>query len=181
MGTGGCLPGVKLTTHLHLAPRSRMVELYLHSPIHLHDVVLNWLSTGTTLRFLPLPDHLYKNWKGSGYAHRFGSPERWDREFIYLLLEVWIPTGLQSSTVLRRTRVHISNRRSTALTGLSYCSVSSGHFWGKRVMTPSFHIPPNSSFTNYPINWLYEQNLSLIKVSLFLMFPRSLFDNDAKN
>jgi hypothetical protein len=24
---------VKLTTHLHLVPRSRMVELYLHSPI----------------------------------------------------------------------------------------------------------------------------------------------------
>jgi hypothetical protein len=33
--------GVKLTTHLHLVPRSRMVELYLHSPICLHSVVLN--------------------------------------------------------------------------------------------------------------------------------------------
>jgi hypothetical protein len=33
-------PGVKLTTHLHLVPRSRMVELYLHSPICLHGVVL---------------------------------------------------------------------------------------------------------------------------------------------
>jgi hypothetical protein len=30
----------------------RKVELYLHSPIRLHDVVLNWLSTGTTLPFL---------------------------------------------------------------------------------------------------------------------------------
>jgi hypothetical protein len=27
--TGGCLPGVKLTTHLHILPRLRMVELYL--------------------------------------------------------------------------------------------------------------------------------------------------------
>jgi hypothetical protein len=25
-------PGMKLTTHLHLVPRSRMVDLYLHSP-----------------------------------------------------------------------------------------------------------------------------------------------------
>jgi hypothetical protein len=32
---------VKLTTHLHVMPRSRMVELYLHSLIRLHDVVLN--------------------------------------------------------------------------------------------------------------------------------------------
>jgi hypothetical protein len=28
------------------------VDLYIHSPIRLHGVVLNWLSTGTTL---PLP------------------------------------------------------------------------------------------------------------------------------
>jgi hypothetical protein len=33
--------GVKLATHLHLVPRSRIVELYLHSPICLHDIVLN--------------------------------------------------------------------------------------------------------------------------------------------
>jgi hypothetical protein len=33
--------GVKLLIHLHLVPRSRMVELYLHSPIRLHGVVLN--------------------------------------------------------------------------------------------------------------------------------------------
>jgi hypothetical protein len=32
---------VKLTTHLHLMPRSRMVELYLHSPIWLHGIVHN--------------------------------------------------------------------------------------------------------------------------------------------
>jgi hypothetical protein len=33
--------GVKLTTHLHLAPRSRMVELYLYSPMSLPGIVLN--------------------------------------------------------------------------------------------------------------------------------------------
>jgi hypothetical protein len=32
--------GVKLTTHLHLVPRSRKVELYLHSPICFHGIVL---------------------------------------------------------------------------------------------------------------------------------------------
>jgi hypothetical protein len=37
--TGGCFHGyVKLT---QLVPRLRMVELYLHSPITLRDVVLN--------------------------------------------------------------------------------------------------------------------------------------------
>jgi hypothetical protein len=39
---------MKLTTHLHLVPRSRMVELYLNSYICLYDIVLNELSTGTT-------------------------------------------------------------------------------------------------------------------------------------
>jgi hypothetical protein len=33
--------GVKLSTLLHLVPRLRMVELYFHSPTHLHSVVLN--------------------------------------------------------------------------------------------------------------------------------------------
>jgi hypothetical protein len=28
------------TDHSHLLPRSRMVELYLHSPIHLHGILL---------------------------------------------------------------------------------------------------------------------------------------------
>jgi hypothetical protein len=40
MGTG-C---VKLTTELHLVPRSRMVELYLYSPTSRHDVVLNYFK-----------------------------------------------------------------------------------------------------------------------------------------
>jgi hypothetical protein len=33
--------GVKLTAHVHLVPRSRMVELYLHSHVRLRGVVLN--------------------------------------------------------------------------------------------------------------------------------------------
>jgi hypothetical protein len=43
MGTGGRFPrrGVKLTTHLHLVPRSRMLELYLHFLICLPGVVFN--------------------------------------------------------------------------------------------------------------------------------------------
>jgi hypothetical protein len=32
---------VKLTTHLHLVPRSRLVELYFHSPIRLHGVAFS--------------------------------------------------------------------------------------------------------------------------------------------
>jgi hypothetical protein len=33
--------GMELTTHLQLVSRSRMVYLYLYSPIRLHGVVLN--------------------------------------------------------------------------------------------------------------------------------------------
>jgi hypothetical protein len=40
--------GVKLTTNHHLVSMSRMMELYFHSLIPLHGVVLNSLSTGTT-------------------------------------------------------------------------------------------------------------------------------------
>jgi hypothetical protein len=32
-------PVLRLTAHLHLVPRSRMVELYFHSRVRLHDVV----------------------------------------------------------------------------------------------------------------------------------------------
>jgi hypothetical protein len=39
---GGLSLGIKrLITHLHLMPRLRMVDLYFHSPIRLHGVVLN--------------------------------------------------------------------------------------------------------------------------------------------
>jgi hypothetical protein len=32
------------------------VDLYIHSPMHLHGVMLNYLSTGTTLPLLTLLD-----------------------------------------------------------------------------------------------------------------------------
>jgi hypothetical protein len=38
---GRATGSVKLTTDLYLVERSRMVELYLHFPIRLHDVVIN--------------------------------------------------------------------------------------------------------------------------------------------
>jgi hypothetical protein len=47
MGIKGSFPGgqsgwgMKLTTHLNLALRSRMVELYLYSHIYLHGILLN--------------------------------------------------------------------------------------------------------------------------------------------
>jgi hypothetical protein len=44
--------GVKLTTHLYPVPMSRMVERYLHSPIRLHGMMINELSTETTSHFL---------------------------------------------------------------------------------------------------------------------------------
>jgi hypothetical protein len=34
---------VKLTIHLHLIPRSKIVELYLHSPKYLYGIVLNYV------------------------------------------------------------------------------------------------------------------------------------------
>jgi hypothetical protein len=40
-GGGLFPPRVKLTTQLHLVPRTRMVEIYLHSPTRLHGMVLN--------------------------------------------------------------------------------------------------------------------------------------------
>jgi hypothetical protein len=39
--------GVKLIAHLHLGRRSRMVELYLHFPICIRGILLNYLTTGT--------------------------------------------------------------------------------------------------------------------------------------
>jgi hypothetical protein len=48
MSTVGSFPGiksyrrvVKMITHLHLVTKSKMVELYLHSPVLFHGVVLN--------------------------------------------------------------------------------------------------------------------------------------------
>jgi hypothetical protein len=42
---------VKLTTHLHLVPWSRTVQLYPYCPIGLHSVALNSLSTETKFIF----------------------------------------------------------------------------------------------------------------------------------
>jgi hypothetical protein len=41
LSPGQCGRDMKVTTHLHQLPRSRMMELYLQSPICLHGVVLN--------------------------------------------------------------------------------------------------------------------------------------------
>jgi hypothetical protein len=41
---------VKLSTDLDLAPTSSLVELYLHTPINLHVIVLNYLNAGRNLR-----------------------------------------------------------------------------------------------------------------------------------
>jgi hypothetical protein len=46
---GKVAASLKLTTYLHLVPISRVVELYLHSTVRLHDVMLDELNTGTTL------------------------------------------------------------------------------------------------------------------------------------
>jgi hypothetical protein len=49
---------VKVITHPHLVPRSRMVELYLHCPIRLHDVLLNYTQgqlCSSTLSVLTSP------------------------------------------------------------------------------------------------------------------------------
>jgi hypothetical protein len=35
--------GLKLTIHLHKMPMSRMMELFLHSPIRLHGIGLNFV------------------------------------------------------------------------------------------------------------------------------------------
>jgi hypothetical protein len=59
MAIGGSFPGgglsgrgVKLTTHLQPVPGSRKRGSILHSPIRLHGVVLDYLSSGTTSSFL---------------------------------------------------------------------------------------------------------------------------------
>jgi hypothetical protein len=43
---------VKLTTPIHVVPRSIKMDLYLHSSICLRGIVLNELSTGIILPFI---------------------------------------------------------------------------------------------------------------------------------
>jgi hypothetical protein len=57
--------GVKLTTHLHLVSRLRMMEMYFHSTIRLSGVVLNELSTRTTLLEIYRPHCRAPNMFGS--------------------------------------------------------------------------------------------------------------------
>jgi hypothetical protein len=47
-------PAVKLTTHIHLLPRLRMVTLSLHSPLRLQAVVLTYLRACGALLFLAI-------------------------------------------------------------------------------------------------------------------------------
>jgi hypothetical protein len=60
MGRGGSFHGVKLLGREadHSIPANAEVKkmwiLYIDFTIHLHGVVLTYLSTGTTLPFLPL-------------------------------------------------------------------------------------------------------------------------------
>jgi hypothetical protein len=51
-----------LITHLHALPRSRTVELYVHHPTCLYDVVFNELDTGTALALHYLPYMFRLNW-----------------------------------------------------------------------------------------------------------------------
>jgi hypothetical protein len=66
--------GVNLITHLHLVPRSRKLELYLHSQICLHGIVLNSLSTRRAL----LADHSGRAVQG---LSRLLSLYHWDHVF----------------------------------------------------------------------------------------------------
>jgi hypothetical protein len=62
---------MKLTTYHHLVTRLRMVELYLHSPVHLHGVVLNQLFPWVTLT-LPniIPTMKPNGMRGAGHIAR---------------------------------------------------------------------------------------------------------------
>jgi hypothetical protein len=44
IGTRVKCPGLKLTTHLNLAVRSRMAEIYLHSPVCRYGAVVNYFT-----------------------------------------------------------------------------------------------------------------------------------------
>jgi hypothetical protein len=50
-GIAHLVSAVELSANLHLVPRSGMAEVYLHSPIRLHYVLLNLFSVRTTLTF----------------------------------------------------------------------------------------------------------------------------------
>jgi hypothetical protein len=43
---------MKLTTHLQLVPGKESMDLYIHSPLRLLDVLLNYLSSGAIIHQL---------------------------------------------------------------------------------------------------------------------------------
>jgi hypothetical protein len=71
VGTGGSFPwqGHKAD---HLFPSRAEVKenmgLYIHSPIHLHGIVLNWLSTVTM--FSPREEHMLEVFKNMARSIR---------------------------------------------------------------------------------------------------------------
>jgi hypothetical protein len=58
MGTRDSFPGVKRPEHVadHSPPNSvevkKNMDVFIHFPIRLHGVVLNWLNRGTILPFI---------------------------------------------------------------------------------------------------------------------------------
>jgi hypothetical protein len=107
MGTGGFSPGsrsdrdMKLATQFYLQPMSRMVELYLHYPIHLHGIVLNKLSIGTPLPFksprlhyclcawAPRHDDVWGSWAKAPRIRHIGTRERWAICFTFRWIYLW--------------------------------------------------------------------------------------------
>jgi hypothetical protein len=67
---------MKLTTHLQLVPRSRKCNLYIHSIIRLHGVVLNSLSTGKTLPFTYVVINFYLS-TNSVLRFPFARDDKW--------------------------------------------------------------------------------------------------------
>jgi hypothetical protein len=86
---------MKLTT----VSRSRMVELYLYSPIRLHGAVLNRLSTWT---LLPVTFMVWHNISHPGGTHIDSLPENFDADRIFFVL----PSRPELGTVLEYTITH---------------------------------------------------------------------------
>jgi hypothetical protein len=85
-----CGQGVKLSTHLHLVLRSRMVQLYLHSPIHLHSIVLNELGTGILPYLTSLMKWTYKYCHTSKNEYNITTNKLRNSHFLWLTLSIYI-------------------------------------------------------------------------------------------
>jgi hypothetical protein len=98
---------MKLAAHLHLVPSSRTVEIQLHSPILLHDVVHNYLTRGTTLPYLPSMGE-YKQMEvikcrsqwPRGLRHELSSLARTLGSWVRIPLEAWMSVCVYSVFVL---------------------------------------------------------------------------------